>query len=218
MTPLDAAARHMDAIYRRQRFIYDATRRYYLLGRSGLIARLACPEGGHVLEIGCGTAWNLIRAARTYPHAAFYGIDVSSEMLKTAAAAVKRAGLAHRVRLAQGDATSFDAERLFGRGAFDRIVVSYALSMIPGWESVLSRAALALGPQGAIHIVDFGRCERLPRAFKGALYAWLDAFSVNPREDMEGVLARTARAAGLELDFGSLHGGYAVRAKLARPA
>ena len=50
----------MDRIYRRQRHVYDVTRKYYLLGRDALIDRLEPPVDGRVLEIGCGTARNLI--------------------------------------------------------------------------------------------------------------------------------------------------------------
>ncbi|HSO42957.1 MAG TPA: hypothetical protein VLR47_08995, partial [Rhodospirillales bacterium] len=63
----------MDRIYRHQRHLYDATRKYYLLGRDQLIADLAPPEGGTVLEIGCGTGRNLIAAARAYPSASLSG-------------------------------------------------------------------------------------------------------------------------------------------------
>ena len=61
----------MDRIYRRQRYVYDLTRKYYLLGRDELIDRLAPPADGRVLEIGCGTARNLIAAARRWPQARF---------------------------------------------------------------------------------------------------------------------------------------------------
>ena len=43
----------------------------------------------------------------------------------------ERAGLSDRIRLAQGDASHFDAARLFGETGFDRIFFSYALSMSP---------------------------------------------------------------------------------------
>ena len=43
----DAAA-EMDAIYRVQRHIYDASRKYYLLGRDGMLAGLDPPPGGTV--------------------------------------------------------------------------------------------------------------------------------------------------------------------------
>ena len=49
----------MNATYRRQRWIYDATRKYYLFGRDHLIKTLDPPEGGTVLEIACGTGRNL---------------------------------------------------------------------------------------------------------------------------------------------------------------
>ncbi len=101
------AAEKMDAIYGRQRYIYDATRRYYLLGRDRLIGSLKPPLGGVVLEVGCGTARNLIRAAKRYPDARFYGIDISEAMLKSARASVARRGLRSRVTLGQGDATAF---------------------------------------------------------------------------------------------------------------
>ena len=85
-----AAAGAMDAIYRHQRFIYDLTRRNYLFGRDQLIADLEPPAGGSVIEIGCGTARNLLCAAKLYPKAKFFGIDVSEEMLKTARTLVTR--------------------------------------------------------------------------------------------------------------------------------
>jgi len=52
----------MNRMYRRQRHIYDGTRRYYLLGRDG--SSPACgPARGQAAEIGCGTGRNLVLAA-----------------------------------------------------------------------------------------------------------------------------------------------------------
>ena len=103
----DAAAL-MDRMYRRQRHIYDLSRKFYLLGRDEAIARLRPAPGDKVLEIACGTGRNLIQLARAYPEARLFGLDVSREMLATAAASTARAGLASRIALAQGDATAFD--------------------------------------------------------------------------------------------------------------
>ena len=88
----------MDRLYRHQRHLYDLTRKYYLPGRDRLIAGLAPPPGGRVLEVGCGTARNLIRAARLWPQARLHGLDVSHEMLRTARGRVERAGAAARHR------------------------------------------------------------------------------------------------------------------------
>src|SRR5262245_16282875 len=130
----------MDRMYRHQRHVYDLSRKYYLLGRDRLIARLALEPGQSVLEIGCGTGRNLIAAARRYPLAHLHGLDVSSAMLATARRTIARAGLASRIRLAQADATAIDAAALFGEARFDRVFISYSLSMIPAWRDVLAGA------------------------------------------------------------------------------
>ena len=50
----------MDRMYRHQRYFYDLTRKYYLLGRDRLIREMKISGGENILEIGCGTARNLI--------------------------------------------------------------------------------------------------------------------------------------------------------------
>src|SRR6202048_2245960 len=97
------ATHRMNRMYRRQRHIYNATRRYYLLGRDQLLSGLKPAGGASVLEIGCGTGRNLVLAARLYPDARFFGIDVSTEMLASATTAISQRGLTHRIRLALGD-------------------------------------------------------------------------------------------------------------------
>lgn len=212
-TVLDDAAR-MDRHYRFQRHIYDATRSRYLIGRMPMLQRIAPPAEGHVLEIACGTAWNLVRAARLYPDARLYGIDVSAAMLDTAGQAIVRAGLQHRIRLAQADATVLDTERAFGRATFDRVFISYALSMIPGWRRALVAAERVLGPAGELHIVDFGQCERLPRLVKSGLEGFLAHYTVVPRVDLRSELARLAEASGRSLHFARWHRDYTWHAVL----
>jgi S-adenosylmethionine-diacylgycerolhomoserine-N-methlytransferase len=207
-----AHAQHLDGIYRHQRFVYDLTREYYLLGRDRLIAELAPPPGGTVLEIGCGTARNLIKAAGLYPNAQLYGVDLSSMMLRSAGSSVTRRGLAHRISLGHGDATSFDAQKLFGIGSFDRIFLSYTLSMMPDWQGALRHAMQLVAPQGSLHVVDFGPCQRLPAAFKHTLDAWLRRFSVAPRTTLVRELRTLARDGDAELQTASPFRGYAIYA------
>jgi len=202
------AAGHMDAIYRTQRHIYDLTRKYYLLGRDRLIAELDTPAGGNVLELGCGTGRNLVRAAKMYPAARFFGIDISHEMLITARANVERAGLSDRITLAQGDASSVDTSVALGVPAFDRVFISYALSMIPPWRETVAHAMKLVAPGGSLHVVDFGGQDDLPAWFKSGLRAWLGKFSVSPREDLEAVLAAVALDRGARLDFKRLYRDY----------
>lgn len=211
---LPASAAKMDAIYRRQRFIYDATRRYYLFGRDRLIERLAPPEGGAVLEIGCGTARNLIRAAQSYPGSQFYGLDVSEEMLRTARASIARSGFRSRIFVAKGDATNFDAQALFGPKNFDRAFVSYALSMIPDWREVVRQTAASLAPGGKLLILDFGDFEGYPALLRRTQLAWLSRFSVTPIPAMDRKIGVLAETLGLAAKTEKLYGGYAILASL----
>jgi S-adenosylmethionine-diacylgycerolhomoserine-N-methlytransferase len=206
----------MDAIYRHQRYIYDLTRRHYLLGRDQLIAELAPPPGGSILEIGCGTARNLICAARRYPDVRLFGIDVSEEMLKTARASIARSAAHSAIRVAQADATAFCPEALFGLSSFDRIFISYALSMIPPWEAVLDQATGKLAPNGALHVVDFGTMDGMPGIARHAMHAWLAHFSVTPRPNLQAVVRSVAERHGLESSFRQGRFGYAALAKIGR--
>ena len=200
----------MDGVYRYQRHFYDLTRKYYLLGRDRMIDGLGVPAGGHVLELGCGTGRNLAKTARAYPQAQLSGLDISAAMLETAAVAIGRRDIS--VKLARGDASDFDPETLFGRSGFDRVFISYSLSMIPEWRRTIAAALDVVGDGGSLHIVDFGRQERLPGWFKAALRGWLAKFHVRPRDTLREVLESECRRTGANLRFDSLYRGYAVHA------
>jgi S-adenosylmethionine-diacylgycerolhomoserine-N-methlytransferase len=171
----------MDQVYRYQRYLYDFTRKYYLFGRDSLIADLALAPGDRLVEIGCGTARNLIAIARAYPQARLFGLDASAAMLETAQAQIERAGLQARIRLAHGLAEDL-TPALFGENNFDDAVFSYSLSMIPDWRRALAAGMACLSPQGRVHIVDFGDFQTLPG--RGALRAWLRRFHVTPRTQL----------------------------------
>jgi S-adenosylmethionine-diacylgycerolhomoserine-N-methlytransferase len=199
----------MDRMYRPQRHIYDLTRKHYLLGRDQMIDRLAPPDGGAVLEIGCGTGRNLIHAARLYPKARFYGVDISAVMLDEARASISRNKVAAPIVLAQGDAASFDPSALFVRARFERIFISYALSMIPAWRETIAHALDLLAPGGSLHIVDFGDQADMPSWFRGLLAKWLELFHVRPRAELEREFSAQAGARGLVHKHAALYRGYA---------
>lgn len=199
----------MDNVYRYQRHIYDATRHNYLLGRDRLIAELAPPIGGSVLEIGCGTGRNLIALAKRYPSARICGIDISAEMLKTARTAIARRGVYDRIKLAEADALTVDPGMVFSRSQFDRVFFSYTLSMIPDWTDALAHAASLLKPGGRLQVVDFGSCESMPAKFKQFLYWWLSQFHVEPRVDLGSAMKALATSPE-KVKVQALYRGYAI--------
>jgi len=192
----------MDLVYRRQRYVYDLTRKYYLFGRDRLIRELALNPGERLVEVGCGTARNLVRIAHLYPGVELFGLDASQEMLKSAAESLARAGLTDRVHLVHGYAESL-APGLFGEDRpFDRAVFSYSLSMIPDWRRALAAAGGALAETGRVHVVDFGDLTGLGRFGASCLRRWLALFHVKPRvEILHGVerLSATNIAADSDL-------------------
>jgi S-adenosylmethionine-diacylgycerolhomoserine-N-methlytransferase len=209
MPRVATSAELMDRIYAHQRHVYDLTRKYYLLGRDRLIDNLAPEAGARVLEIGCGTGRNLIRAAQKYPQALFYGIDVSTQMLATAADSVARAGLSAQVRLAYADATALDPAALFGQARFERVFASYTLSMIPDWRAALEASIRLMAPGGQLHVVDFGRQHGLPDWFRSGLRWWLTQFHVTPRDDLEVTMGRLAGRNCARLAVERPYRGYA---------
>lgn len=174
----------MDRVYRHQRYIYDLTRKYYLFGRDRLIAEMGLKSGDRLVEIGCGTARNLVKIAKAYPGVQLFGLDASSEMLRSAEDNIRRAGLSGRITLAHGYAENL-SPAMFGQSeAFDAALFSYSLSMIPDWRKAIAAANANLEPGGALHAVDFGDLTGLGGIGRAVMLFWLGLFHVSPRVEL----------------------------------
>ncbi|MEL6641830.1 MAG: class I SAM-dependent methyltransferase [Pseudomonadota bacterium] len=198
----------MDQVYRRQRLLYDATRKYYLLGRDYALKQMQPTENAHVLEIACGTGRNLDQFDMRYPKRHLYGVDISSEMLRSA-----QAKLGQRAKLARGDACDFDPQDLFGQPAFDQIMMSYCISMIPAWEIAIAEAIRHLKPGGTLHLVDFGDQSGMPGWFDRGLRNWLGKFHVTPRDALPMVLGQLD---DVDVHHEPLLRGYAQYARMTK--
>lgn len=168
----------MDKMYRVQRYFYDITRKYYLLGRDRLLDEMDVRPDETVLEAGCGTARNLIILGRQHPEAKLFGLDASSAMLETAQAKVDAAGVKN-ISLKTTLADDFAFDNTFGLGErFDKIFFSYSISMIPPWRDSIDNALANLKQGGELFIVDFYDQADLPRSFQKFLKWWLSKFHV----------------------------------------
>lgn len=201
----------MDHMYRYTRHIYDFTRKYYLFGRDKLIEELPVRDGDHICEVGCGTARNLVLLAKKHPNIQLYGIDASSEMLKTAQASVDTSGYASRIKLATALSTDFTPDKLGHSRPFDRLIYSYSLSMMDDWRNALDYGITQLKPGGTIHVVDFGDQEGLPRWFKGMLKGWLDQFHVRFRPEVKAWFEEQQKAGRGRMTYRNVMRGYAYR-------
>ncbi len=204
---------NMNSMYRWTRHVYDASRKYYLLGRDVMIERLKPGTGENVCEVGCGTARNLIKMAQSYPNVNFFGLDASDEMLKTAASNLKKNGLEGRIKTVQAFSQSFDPAAHFGLDRpLDKIAFSYALSIIPPWQESIDHALALLPTNGEIHIIDFGGQSGLPKAFRAFVYWWLRQFHVYYKPEIESYLKQLESDHKGTLAFENLYGGYCYHA------
>ena len=180
-----ATTEEMDHMYRWTRFVYDATRKYYLLGRDRLLYSLELQPGDRVLEIGCGTARNLIRLAKGRPDVRCFGLDASNEMLVTANAKVSSRRLQDRITLVHCLAEDLDYAKTFGLNApFDAAFFSYSLSMIPTWQQAVDACMANLKRGSAFYVVDFWDQGAWPAWFRWVLRRWLDLFHVHYRPEL----------------------------------
>ena len=172
------AFENMDRMYRMQRYFYDLTRKYYLLGRDQLLDEMDVQPGERVLEAGCGTARNLIILAKRHPDTRFYGLDASAAMLETARAKADAADV-QNVELKTALADDFTFDGTFGLAEkFDKIFFSYSISMIPPWRESIENALKNLKVGGELFIVDFFDQRDLPGPFRRFLKWWLMKFHV----------------------------------------
>jgi S-adenosylmethionine-diacylgycerolhomoserine-N-methlytransferase len=212
-TKLDAAVQ-MDRIYRHQRHFYDLTRPCFLFGRDRLLRRLRIGAGERVLEVGCGTARNLVRLRTLAPSARLYGLDASGQMLETARTTLRRRGLEQGVELVQGLAEDLCHSRQFGLSErFDAIFFSYSLSMIPSSLAAVDAALRSLKAGRSLYIIDFWDQAGLPAFVRAPLTAWFDLFGVRHRAELYAHLTRVAAVTGGRFEREALWGGYTVLAE-----
>jgi S-adenosylmethionine-diacylgycerolhomoserine-N-methlytransferase len=211
----------MDRMYRLTRHIYDLTRAYYLLGRDRMLAKVATGPATATLEVGCGTARNLIKLARRPQPGLLCGLDASQEMLDTAAASIARAGVPaaglEPIRLRQGLAEALDGQAMFARPEpFDTIFFSYCLSMVPTWPGAIEAALANLKTGGRLLIVDFWDQKELPGLFAAGLKKWLSLFHVHYRPEVHDALVELGRSGRADVAFESVARRYAYIATVTK--
>lgn len=203
----------MDRMYRHQRYFYDLTRKYYLLGRDRLLREMKIADGDNVLEIGCGTARNLIVLAQKYRSAHFFGLDASAEMLKTAQRNVDAKYLENvTLKTALADDFAFD-ETFDLTQKFDAVFFSYAISIIPPWKDALENALENLKAGKSLYIVDFFDQKNLPGWFQKTLKGWLRQFHVKYPKELLPFLEELERNGFGKLKITPLYRRYSLIAE-----
>lgn len=175
----------LNKLYRFQRHFYDLTRLFFLFGRDELLEKMNVQPNERVLEVGCGTGRNLLKLAQLQPEAKIYGLDAADEMLKTAGAKLDAHNRQKAIVLRQGLAELFDYQTTFNLDQpFDKIFISYSLSMFPNWRQVLENTLNNLKAGGDLYILDFGDGTGLPVWLVRLRSWWLSLFKVYYRPEI----------------------------------
>ena len=207
----------LDNIYRYQRLIYDASRKYFLFGRDTLLKKMDIRPGDNVIEVGTGTARNLRLLAQSKPEANYFGLDASQEMLITAESKLKSLALDSKVNLAHGYAESYDPKALFGlEEKFDVIFFSYSLSMMPTWREALPYNLSLLKPGRSLYIVDFWDQAEMPSLFQVSLKKFLAGFHVKFEPALMSQLEEIDASKQASLSISKIGPRYAYIAELTK--
>jgi SAM-dependent methyltransferase len=112
-----------------------------------LVAELG--KGGRVADIHCGGGRWLIAMAQRFPKLELVGVELEEDSVARARAHVEAAGLADRIEIRHGDATSL------GAAEFDVAYFQYALHQLADPVAALRSTAGALRDTGQILVLDW---------------------------------------------------------------
>ncbi len=137
--------------YHFQSTIYDATRWSFLFGRKLILDKIATETSPKtILEIGCGTGYNLKKLSKRFPDSKILGMDVSKDMLQIAE---KKLGSNPNIQLIE---RPYVRESEVNENKPDVILFSYMLTMVnPDFSDMILQAYDDLKPGGYIAVVDF---------------------------------------------------------------
>lgn len=133
----------------------------YRAGRRAGTAALAPRPGDQVLDVGCGTGLNFALLQQAVGSAGtVVGIDRSPRMLDQARRRARRRGW-RNVILLEADATTLSPDGIAariaaagGRERSDAALATYALSLMPDWESAWQRMLALCAPAATLAVVD----------------------------------------------------------------
>lgn len=162
--------------------------------RNRLVAQMNLKPDDRVLDVGCGTGSLALMLKRRVPSATVFGLDPDPQALAMARRKAKRAGA--DITFLQGFANDALIKPL---RPLTKIVISLVLHQTPVKEKlrILNTCRHVLGPDGEVHIADYGEQRGLMRfAFRTTVQALDGVEDTEPHA--QGQFPAIMREAGLK--------------------
>ncbi len=154
------------------------------------LSRVAIAADQTVLDVGCGVGGSAFYLARTYG-CRVDGIDLSSEMIRTARQRAEEEGLAARVGFLQGDCVGFD----YPHSDYGLVYSRDSFLHIADKPRLFDTLRGCLAPTGTLLFTDYVRGSARPGP-EFAAYVEKYGYAL---EDIDGYRARLG-AAGFEVE------------------
>ncbi len=197
-------------LYRKRAARYDASANlYYLIGfreikyRELAIQELRLKPGDTVVEIACGTGLNfkyLVQAVG--PEGRVIGVDLTDKMLAVAGDRIARNGWKN-VELVNTDAASYQFP-----ANVNGIISTFAITLIPEFESIIRRGSEALTSGGRMVIADLRKPDRWP-VWVVKLMVWLTRPFGTSLDIAQRSPWKTVEAHLTDTKFTKFYGGFA---------
>ena len=127
-----------------------------------LVQRLELPDGGRVLDLGCGFGEWLLAALEEFPTAEGVGVDTSTPAIEEARQRAEQRQLTQRVTVEQADAAEWEG------GPFDAVLCIGATHALGGLGPTLTAVRRHLRPGGRVLLGDgFWETPPTPAALIG---------------------------------------------------
>ena len=152
-------------LYQKRAENYDISANlYYLIGirefayRKMAVDALKLGRGDTVVEIGCGTGLNFrLLREQVGSEGKIIGVDLTPEMLSAAAKRIERCNWSN-IELVQSDAAAYDFPN-----RTDGIISTFAITLIPEYDKIITKGAASLSAGKRLVVLDFRMPDSWPR-------------------------------------------------------
>ncbi|MDH5719951.1 MAG: class I SAM-dependent methyltransferase [Spirochaetia bacterium] len=168
---------NLDRFYKFHSVIYDITRVFFLPCRAKAVKLLKPMPNDTIIDFGCGTGYNLKKIYNLSSETSLVGVDLSSHMLKKASKKIPSAKY-----------YKHDIGTINIKYKAEKIISSYALSMVPDWQKVILNMKKHLKKNGTLVIADFYKFSGFLKIFYPPFSLWLKAHGVTPHIEITDFL------------------------------